>query len=344
MAVLLQRLGLFLVTVLFHFTAPHPVHIGWDQWDTTWFVHIAEHGYVKESATPFLPVYPVLIHMFHLIFRFSYRMAAQWVAVLGWILALYALARIVEVEQSPGTARWTVVFAAAFPTAFYTQVPYSEPVYLAFALWTVWMVEQNRLFFAANLMSITSLTRNTGFLVGWYIAAPAILGRIRFRRLWVFVVPLILGILYLVWSLLTFHDAFAFMDAEKVWHRTFTLPFITLLLAAEHFLPLKHVAYKTMEAVSAIWFIFVTAWLFRQRDYIHLGYALALTLIVFSAPAVSVHDYLLSVPRFTVMLWPGYWLPAVSLKAAKSKIVLAALMFLAQCSIFYIYYGGHWIA
>src|ERR671922_294891 len=106
------------------------------QWDAQWFVHIADHGYDSKQATPFFPLYPLLVHALSQaigstvvagVLLLLAALALTWVAWkrLGPAFGLYSLATLALVLLSP---------PAYFPLASFDRYLLADfPVFLALA-------------------------------------------------------------------------------------------------------------------------------------------------------------------------------------------------------------------
>src|SRR5205085_11985229 len=62
------------------------------RWDTTWFLLVADHGYVSVLASQFYPVYPLAAHVLGLPFGSS-LIGRLLVSLAAFLVALQLLAR-----------------------------------------------------------------------------------------------------------------------------------------------------------------------------------------------------------------------------------------------------------
>jgi len=82
------------------------------QWDSVWFLHIAEHGYDSKQITAFFPLYPLVVHG------------------LAEVVRSTVVARSVLGERA---ASDVVLFVALYPLAYVFTALYSDGLFLALA-------------------------------------------------------------------------------------------------------------------------------------------------------------------------------------------------------------------
>jgi Mannosyltransferase (PIG-V) len=100
------------------------------RWDTVWFLRIAGDGYrtVKEAA--FLPLYPLLVHVFGYVTR-SPLVAGVLLSLAAGGVAAVVLSKIARPLIGDGGARDVVLYVALFPLSFVFTAVYSEGLFLA---------------------------------------------------------------------------------------------------------------------------------------------------------------------------------------------------------------------
>ena len=142
----------------------------WAHWDGRWFAHIAEHGYDSTSATAFFPLYPLLLR--------AGLEAGLGVAVAGVILstvvtlpALYFVHELARARHGERAAVAATVALAFFPTAFFLNAVYSDPLFLALSAGSLWAVYVRRDLLLAGLFAYFAAgTRNLGVLLALTLA------------------------------------------------------------------------------------------------------------------------------------------------------------------------------
>src|SRR5919202_1155807 len=76
-----------------------------EHWDAQWFLHVAKDGY-NETSAAFFPLYPVLLHALHWIFR-SWLVAGALLSLAPPGVAAWALAQIARPLLGDAGARRT---------------------------------------------------------------------------------------------------------------------------------------------------------------------------------------------------------------------------------------------
>src|SRR3972149_12095534 len=75
----------------------------WNQWDTKWYIEIAEHGYINTGegrlSITFLPLYPWLIRLLATLSR-DYLASALVISNVSFIFALILFYKLVRVDFS----------------------------------------------------------------------------------------------------------------------------------------------------------------------------------------------------------------------------------------------------
>jgi hypothetical protein len=100
-----------------------------EHWDAQWFLHVAQDGYNPTSAA-FFPLYPLLLHVLHWIFR-SWLVAGTLLSLASGGVAAWALAQIARPLLGEKGARDSVLYLALCPTAFVFTALYSDALFLA---------------------------------------------------------------------------------------------------------------------------------------------------------------------------------------------------------------------
>ena len=194
----------------------------WTSWDAGWYERIATDGYQGEGSggsPAFYPLYPAAMRTLSALPWVDPGKAGVIVSVLS-ILAAYALLyRLATSLFDERAARRSVLYLAVFPTAVFTQLVYSESLFLMLAIGTFLAAERRRLVLAGAIAGLALLTRPTGFAL-----LPALaLFAARDRRLRDGAVSLVLAtgifLLYPAFLITQGRSALAFVEAEQGWER-----------------------------------------------------------------------------------------------------------------------------
>lgn len=216
------------------------------QWDAGWYIGIAEDGYAPpegappetQSRTAFFPLFPVLIRVLGLGGSHGALLIASYAIALGALLvALYLLHRLTTLELGREPARATVLLLAFFPTSFFLSAPYTESLFLALAIGSLYAARTEHWALAGALAGLATASRSAGLalapaLLVMYLYGPrpdgvarrervrALLPRYRIRPdvLWIAlsVAGVVAFTLYLEHA---FGDGTRWVDAQAAWQR-----------------------------------------------------------------------------------------------------------------------------
>jgi hypothetical protein len=232
------RLALyFMAFVLLRFTAGGPPGFWdnflqlWSRWDVEHYVQIAEDGYVNYEPDAkniaFFPMYPAIVAALHVPLRFlPTAIVGMLVSNVASIFALRFLYRLAKARFDEEVALRTVVYAAAFPTAYFFQVAYTEGLFFFFICAAFLALHEERWRDAALWGACASATRLTGGLVAvcWLVCYLQRVGKPRRDVLWLALAPagffVYLGINQWVW-----HDPLKFLEFQRTaWYHESATP------------------------------------------------------------------------------------------------------------------------
>jgi Mannosyltransferase (PIG-V) len=190
------------------------------QWDATWFLHIARHGYDSEQATAFFPLYPLVVRGVAEVLR-SDVAAGVLVSLSAGAAAVIVLHRLARALLGGRGAVDTVLLVALYPIAFVFTAAYSDGLFLALASGSFLAAARRRPLLAGALGGLAASTRLVGLAL---LPALAILLWPRRGRDLAGVAALLLvpaGVaVYAVYLHEHLGDAWAFLHAQGVfWHR-----------------------------------------------------------------------------------------------------------------------------
>ena len=298
------------------------------QWDSGWFLGIAEHGYRTKQDAAFFPFYALVVRGVAEVLR-SYVVAGVLVSLVAGAVAVVVLRRL----ASPALADDTVLFVALYPIAFVFTAAYSDGLFLALAVGSFLAAVQRRSLLAGVLGGLACATRLVGLAL-----LPALLVLLwpRRRRDVLGLIPLVLlpaavgaYALYLDHRL---GDAWAFLHVQNVyWHRHVHAagPLSGLWLAVKfgyqgaselvQHLPRAPAAIQHKDQwaswnVVQLLLLIAAAWLtwiaWRRLGAAYGLYSVATLLIILTSPADLVP--LVSLPRFLLGDFPLFLALAAS--------------------------------
>ena len=188
------------------------------QWDSGWFIRVADHGYDVEQSASFFPLYPLVVRGVAEVLR-STVIAGVLVSVVAAGIAAIAIFKIAQRLVGETVASDSVLFLALFPFAFVFTAVYSDALFLALASWSLLAAQRQQAILASLLGGLAVATRPTGLAL-----LPALLVllwpkersvRSILRPLALVLLPAALGA-YALYLHFHFNDAGAFYRAQNV--------------------------------------------------------------------------------------------------------------------------------
>jgi hypothetical protein len=195
----------------------------WARWDSTWFLRVAEHGYVEASpsgaGTAFFPLYPLLVRSLGRVLFHHYVLAGVLLSLAASLVAFLLFHRVAEERLGADGARRALLYLALFPTTFFLLAVYSEALFLALALAAFVLAERGRWAGAWAAAGLAMLTRLSGLALVPALLALAWRRPDRARALSSSPIALGLAALYPLALWRSVGDPLAFAHAQVRWHR-----------------------------------------------------------------------------------------------------------------------------
>jgi hypothetical protein len=130
-----------------------------------WFLRIAETGYHSRAGAPaFFPLYPLLERIFGPVVG-GPLVAGVLISLAASLAAFYLLHRLAEHEFGRPAARRAVLYLAVCPMALFLAAAYSEALFLALALASVWAARRGSFAAAGAWGGLAAATRSAGLLL-----------------------------------------------------------------------------------------------------------------------------------------------------------------------------------
>lgn len=143
--------------------------------DALWFLRIASSGYrLDDNSAAFFPLFPLLVRGVAWLTGGRYLLAGFLVSNLALLSGLVVLYRLTAQEFSDLVARRTVLYLCLFPTAYFLFAPFSESLFLALAVGSLYAARQQRWALAGLLGAGAALTRSVGVLLCVVLAVEAV--------------------------------------------------------------------------------------------------------------------------------------------------------------------------
>lgn len=357
----------------------------WKQWDAGYYLAIAQHGYVVAEDTAFFPLFPLLTAGLSFVLFGHTLLASLIIANLGALAAFIGIALLATHEFGtpegpvPDDAGWRAVrVAAAYPLAFFLAAPYTESLFLASSVFTLYFARRGQWLWAALLAFLAGLTRPTALILilpllweygrqqGWWQRAtwhqgawrsrlrPAALGKL---VLAVGAVPAAVGVFaaYLWYQM---GDPLIFEKVQgDVWHRQ-SVPLWTSLadLGRQIIHPMIVLNGMTLKAGSywrglqvidiglLLAFLIITIVMIRRMPFAYTLYMFGLAYLTLSVPNPARPEVIQSTARFLVAAFPVFLILS---RWTKGRPWLNTLLVDASYAILgiftIIFLGGGWI-
>ena len=289
----------------------------WNRWDAPHYLDLARAGYVSGGVEArwivFFPLYPWLVRAAALLLR-DELLAAFFVSGVASVAAGLLLYRLARADGEPEeVARGAVFYLLVFPTAYFLHIGYNESLFLALVL-GAFLAARARLWWAAGLLGfLAALTRINGVVLlpalaceawGEYRGAGR---RARAGWLWLLLVGAGFGVYLLInWWVLGDPRAFLKMQGEH-WFKSPTWPWVGIRGAwgATRALPPSEALMVGWQELCFILLgLGLTVWAWAR---LRASYAVWMTCnwLIWTST-----KFALSVPRYTLVLFPAFILLA----------------------------------
>ena len=310
----------------------------WQRFDTLHYLRIARQGYVAEDSV-FPPLYPMAMRglgeVLALVLRptagaaetqaISYLLAGLIWSSLACLGSLVLLHRVATVEVGAALAKRTLVYLVLFPTGFFLFAAYTEPVFLLFALGSVWAARRGHPWMAGALGLLAALTR----LTGWTLTVPLIYEYVRrrdfdLRRLdWAAPAALLppLGLAaFLGWRQWAGLPPIAQVYAEY-WRQQAGWPWADLLAGVDKILTGQATFVLIFNLMCAGLLIAATVMVWRRLPPVYGLYMTAL--LVFTLMTVSQGRPLNALSRYMLVFFPAFmWLGQLGQRPWLNRLIL----------------------
>ncbi|OIV36571.1 hypothetical protein BIV57_15560 [Mangrovactinospora gilvigrisea] len=153
-------------------------------WDSVWYRGIAAHGYAHAIPPPdhhgrrdcnlaFFPLLPLGMKLLTGLTGLPLGVSGVVLAMLGGLVAAWALYLIGRLLHGPRTGLVLVVLWASLPMAVVENMAYTEAPFTALAAWSLYAVLRGRRLTAGALSLLAGLTRPTGAAIAAAVVVAA---------------------------------------------------------------------------------------------------------------------------------------------------------------------------
>lgn len=318
----------------------------WQRWDALWYQHIAETGYqAGNGTTAFFPLYPLLVRFVSVVAFGNTVVAGLLVSGAATVAALSSFWALIRLEAtragwgaSPVLSATGVLLIASFPTAFFLLAPFTESLFLALTIGTLYAARSGRPWLAGGLGLLAGLTRPQGIFLALPIAWEVLRqggaldwlartgGRRPGRDLLAAVLP-VAGMAGLTaYQRIVTGETKAGLDAQAPWGFILTWPGIVLQSSWTYITASRTVTERVIEGLNAASLLggaAIVAVAVRRIPFAYTLYALpSLALLAFRQMGFSP---LMSVSRYVLVVFPLF-LAVTPWVARRPRLALAVIV------------------
>jgi Gpi18-like mannosyltransferase len=348
--VLVFGLGYFAMAP--HMSGAPPLSIlaeQFNKWDAPHYVYLAQHWYIN-SGDPanfivFFPLYPLLTRLF-IFSADTVNLSALVVANACSLIALFYLYKLTKLDFGEGTAQKAVLFLSIFPTAYFLSAPYTEGLFFATVIASLYYARIGRWLPAGFLGGLAALTRLGGFLMLPVLAVEFLhQNRRNLRRVfsfdfvWVFLVA-VGFLIYLDINLGVTGNLFTFMTVERVhWFNTLDPwgGFMGALSWTQNASYPESVTIGLAPLVfAAFGLVMIVVGLARRFRPSYFVYMLLTWMLAVST------SFWLSVPRYIMAMFPMFMLLGTLAKGKAATVAFTAVFGVFLCYFTFMFGSGQW--
>ncbi len=320
-----------------------------NHWDAENYLKLAESGYASSEANKlrivFFPLYPALVGLFSVVFKNSV-LSALVVSGIASIWLGLAFRALVKLDYAEKTAQLAVLFLFIFPTSYFLHIPYTESLFLALTVGCFLAARKKSWLIVGVLGALACLTRINGLIL-----IPALMFEVweeyratrRVNRNWFFLLLIPAGFGgYLALNYFVTGDALMFLTYQREnFHRYFRVPWEGII-ETYHKIADSKPTNSQMYGMQELTFVGIgfLATIFSWR-YLRKSYSIWMTLNWLLFVSTS---FVLSVPRYTLIMFPIFILMARAARRVWSLNVLFIVWSLLCLSIFFLQFIRGWWA
>jgi Mannosyltransferase (PIG-V) len=192
----------------------------WNHWDAPHYLQLAQMGYTAKSVWKawFYPLFPWSVRVVAWCTG-NYLISALLVSAVALPVAAILFRRLVRIDFPSEVALRSVWFFLIFPTAFFLHVGYTESLFLAFAIGSVFAARKECWWAAGGLGALSWMTRANGAVLIPALAVEAAhqfwtSKRWNWQWLWIGIIPVGFGV-YLLLNWRVTGDPFTALRMRK---------------------------------------------------------------------------------------------------------------------------------
>jgi hypothetical protein len=320
-----------------------------NKWDAPHYVYLAQHWYVNSGdpafSIVFFPLYPLLTRLFTYSTD-TVNLSALVVANACSTIAFLYLYKLTKLDFGEGTAQKAILFLSVFPTAYFFSAPYTEGLFFAMCIMSLYYARLGKWLPAGILGGLAALTRLGGLLMLPVLAAEFLhQNRRNLRRIfsfdfaWIFS-ALVGFLVYLDINLQTTGSMFTFIRVEREhWYNTIDpwAGFTGAISWGQNSTYPNNITIGWAPLAFGVFglVIIVVGLVRRFRP----SYMAAMVLSWMLALSTS---FWLSVPRYIMAMFPMFILLATLAKGKAAAAVVTVTFGVFLCYFTFLFAAGQW--
>jgi hypothetical protein len=319
----------------------------WNRWDAGHYLNIAQFGYTavgeRRFDIAFFPLYPALVSVF-IFLTGNEILSAFLVSGIASVALGVLFYHLVKTDFDEDTAMSAVWLLFVFPTAYFLHIPYTESLFLALVVGSFLFARKGNWLLAGILGFLACTTRINGLILCLALPFEILIvwratRRFDWRWLWLGLIPLGF-VFYLLLNYYVTGSSLAFLDVQREhWGKHLDFPWKSIWKQILY-VRIQQNSISQMFGLMELLFIGI-GFFSTVLGWRHLRVSYRVWMIANWLLFVST-SWLLSVPRYTLTMFPIFILFALASKnwLAKTFITAWSILFLALFIISFV--QGRW--
>lgn len=307
-------------------------------WDSRYYISIAQFGYLKSSHYAFFPGYPLAIKYIGLLSG-NFQLSTILISNLSTFLACVVLYKLILLDFTKRIARQSLIFLLFFPTSFYLVMGYSEGLFLLLSVLTIYFFRKGNFFMATIFANLLSITRVTGLVLILSIIIHLIITRQLSKKNWIMLLSPLAFLIYCFYLYIQTQNPFYFLVSQTEWRREIGFPWLGYWQAIINLFQSNFIQkyyYVIFDLLFAIFGLGMAIRSFRFLPAVYPLYALGSVLLPLLTTNLS------SMPRFLLPVFPIFILIAL-IKKRLFKIIYLIISVILLVIFSSLFINGYWV-
>lgn len=333
----------------------NPFLWAWGNFDGEHYIAIAQNGY-QPLTYFFFPLYPLLIKYLAVGFGSSvvvFEKTGILISLVSLFVGMVGLVKLLKLDYKDDLIKITILFLLIFPTSFFFASVYTESLFFALAVWSLYFARSKKWIWAGVIAGLATATRIIGLALVAALVVEGIIAYKKDKKLFLPILAIFLSLagfaIYICYLWMRTGDPLNFLHTVSIFGAQRSGNFILLpqVFYRYVFKVLPNLNYTVFSSFFPSVFEFVIALVFLGISILafwktRFSYAIYLAL-GYLIPTLS--GSFSSLPRYVLILFPAFVVLAQILAKKKSLLVafsLISFILLAICLAFFT--RGYWIS